>query len=184
MLIFQKPPSFSDILSDCCYPFFGQKRGKNSKLATLCHIVPDLILYLKSLRIHCDVQITIIVFSSQNQVVKINKEFLKDRTECDEEKNVFSKIYLVHPLWVNALISPFEFKISKLYDGLGLLETQMRSKPTIHIKHPFTYGLVSFCETMFFKRKKVCCEKFQSHLSWILFPFQGGVILLKLHMDC
>lgn len=80
--------SFLDILSDCHHPFFGGQKGQQGfKICNiLCHIVPDLILYVQILRIHWDVQITSIVFSFQSQVVKINKEFLKDKKECYKEK--------------------------------------------------------------------------------------------------
>lgn len=73
------PPSFLDTSSECYFPLVGSwKREQKFKFCDiLCHIVPDLILYFEILRIHCNVQITNIVFSFQNQDVKINKGFWK-----------------------------------------------------------------------------------------------------------
>lgn len=50
----------------------AKKKGKSKIQNVLYHIVSDLILYLKILRIHCEAQITNIVFSFQNQVLKMN----------------------------------------------------------------------------------------------------------------
>lgn len=73
------PPPFLDIsVNVITLSLVAEKDSKNSNFVTVCHIVPDLILYFEILRIHCNVQITNIVFSFQNQDVKINKEFLKD----------------------------------------------------------------------------------------------------------
>lgn len=123
------PPLILDIFSECHYSFFGSwKRKQKFKFCDiLCHIIPDLNLYFEMLRIHCNVQITNIVFSSQNQDVIINKEFLKDRGKNAlrniTKSCVFLKLYLACPLWTNALVFPFEFNISNNLmscDGLRL----------------------------------------------------------------
>lgn len=126
-------------------------------------------------------------FHSKVKLSKSTRSFWKTRKNVIR-KNIsksccFKKIYLALPLF-SKCTNPFGFQVAQ-QDGLSLPETRMHSRSTIIWSILLCMNFLPLVKWCFFKtKKKFVVRKIHAQLSRVLFPFQGGVILLKLHMHC